>query len=102
VAEGDRKQSAEAEGERKQSEAAEGEKAKANLRQELQARGKEKCKFYPFCKNLEDCEYFHPTERVNPLPHSTSNKKINQIHPRESQKIKKINQKDSLSRRCKI
>ena len=34
---------------------------RTGLKYELQQRGKEKCRFYPFCKNLEKCPYFHPS-----------------------------------------
>lgn len=41
---------------------------KKGLKHELQEKGKEKCRFYPYCKNLDTCEFFHPSERVSPAP----------------------------------
>ena len=34
------------------------------LKHELSQQGREKCKFFPFCKNSETCEFFHPTDKV--------------------------------------
>lgn len=53
---------------KKDREAKEGDEKGEGLKQRLESTGKKKCRFFPFCRNPDACEYFHPTEKCSYFP----------------------------------